>query len=189
MQTAKADVMRALTGLYETIRSLAQQLTSVVGHEDFETEYVGRRHEIRRIQAFFSVIRANKKEEVRESHIAQRNGIAIDRPLMSLIYRVRRDTRSDHVAGKVRDCVWVDEQLFGGGGRPAAWKAVMDTVRKLGRDEEAFFQLVQQKQTGVAWEKIHTEDDNEDWQEYDFVKDPKLLEPLDSLLRQLKLLG
>ena len=62
----------------------------------------------------------------------------------------------------------------------------MQTAYALVAEEERFFQLTETNKQ--AWYKIQMTEYHEDWMQYDFMKDPTLLDRIGSLLVQLKLL-
>ena len=62
----------------------------------------------------------------------------------------------------------------------------METVHRLQREEELHFSLQEAKKK--AWYQMRADEENENWREYNFVKDPTLFEGIGSLLVQLKLL-
>jgi hypothetical protein len=63
----------------------------------------------------------------------------------------------------------------------------MQTARSLNDAQEDFFQLT--KSHEQEWSVIQIREDNEDWTQYDFVKDPRLLSNMNSLLAWLHALS
>ena len=182
----KEELNSVIDGLYATINGLAQQLSSVVHASDFETEYRGRIHEIRRVQEFFAGIRRSKYEKVKAVHIAMKTQTehCDNRTIIECLGLPNKGTPT--VGVNVKNCIYADQQLFGvgGGTRPVGWQNIMHTVMILQNQEEQV--SGQLRDNGRVWGQIQADEYNEQWMHYDFIRDPKLLGDLGSLLTQLK---
>ena len=90
------------------------------------------------------------------------------------------------MAAQVKNCIWVDRQLFdvGGKARPGGWQDVMHTVMTLQYQEERMSEQLRANR-GV-WFQMQLGEHNENWMEYDFARNPTLLDNMGSLLVQLK---
>ena len=182
----KEELNSVIGGLYATINGLAQQLSSVVHASDFETVYRGRIHEIRRWHTLFAGIRRSKYEKLKSVHIAM-NGKKPYGSYYTIIECLGREsTGMPTVKMHVINCIYIDKELFGDAGhaRPVGWQDIMQTVMVLKAQEEMV--SGQLRDNGQVWGQMQVAEWNEQWMEYDFIKNPALLGGLGSLLVQLK---
>ena len=184
--TTKENLKSALNSLYGTLTVLAEQLNSVVNSSDFETVYQGRIHEIRRIQKFFTGIRPSKYERLKAVRIAIQKGINRDDYHTILECLGQPNTGIPTVAGNVVNCIHCDQELFGDArnARPMQWQDVMSTLATV--KDEAERVSGQLQENWRVYDQMKLEELNEDWMQYDFVKNPALLGHMDALLVQLK---
>ena len=182
----KEDLKSDLNGLYATITVLAQQLSSVVNASDFKTVYRERTDEIHQLQKFFAGIRPSKYERVKAVQIATKKGNDWNGYHTILECLGRPNTGIPTVTVNAKNCIYYDRELYGveGNARPAEWEVVMRTLMTVkGEAERVSGQL---QANWKVYDQMQLEELNENWREYDFAKNPTLLDNMGSLLVQLK---
>jgi hypothetical protein len=195
MSAAEQALQDGLDRIFTGITELVRQLRVITLQPDFETTYrvpkYGRAPEIRRLLTWFDGISRTKREQIRRLHIQVRDHTprVNSHRLIETLNRMSSD-HMNRLDKRLSDCLYFDRDLFDESTdnpqpkpRPQAWETFIETVRALQQTEEEFFQLT--KSHPKEWSAIRFREEDEDWKQYDFVKDPKLLSNMNSLLAQL----
>ncbi len=196
MSEAEQALNKGLDLVFAGITAFVQQLRVITLQTDFEATYrvpkYGRAPEIRRLLAWFDGISRSKRERIKRMRIQQRDHTArIDSH--RLLETLDRHSLINRLDIQLRNCLYYDHDLFDESTdnphpqpRPAEWEAFIQTAHALAAEEERFFQLT--RTYPEAWYQIQRKEESEDWMQYDFVTNPSLLDNVNALLVQLKLL-
>ena len=134
------------------------------------------------MQKFFAGIRPNHREKVRAQLLQQRDGGRTH--FRSIVVCVQRGNPPDDLYTRAQTLIDYDTRKFQRVSRPPEWHTFMETVRTLQAQEEAYYELSQKNET--AWMHIQNVEEKPQGYQYDFAREPALLD-VASLLVQLQL--
>ncbi len=194
MSAAEQALQDGLDRIFTGITELVRQLRVITLQLDFEATYrvPTYRLALEHLLAWFDGISRTKREQIRRSRIQQRDHSppVISHRLINTLNR-RSTDHMNRLDMQLQNCFYYDRNLFDKSTnnpqpkpRPSAWVTFMQTVRTLKDTEEEFFQLT--KSHPQEWSAILFREENEDWTQYDFVKDPTLLSNMNLLLARLQ---